>query len=80
MNIATKRILKDLKLIQDSKEKLESRGIYFYINDDNLYNIEILKILKEKSDLVDKELISPYTGGFFLFKSILPSDFSLSTS
>ena len=78
LNIASKRLTKDIKLLDDNKDELASRGIYFYVNDINIFNVEFLIIPKQKKDVEDDTLISPYTGGFFIFKLVIPEDYPLS--
>lgn len=77
-DIARKRILKDLHLLQTNQEELNSRGIYFYFDDSNIFNPSFLIIPKHKQDLDFPQLTSPYTNGFFLFKLTIPEDFPLS--
>ena len=47
MNIATKRILKDLKDLESNN--LEEQGIYYVIDNDNIYNLTYPVIHKNKS-------------------------------
>lgn len=78
MQLATKRVNKDILLFHKNKEELEKRGIHVHVNEQNLFDISVLIIAKHKQDLNDPELKSPYTGGFFMFKLTVPSDFPLS--
>lgn len=77
-DIARKRVLKDLNLLQKNQEELSSRGIYFHFEDSDIFHPAFLIIPKHKQDLDVPDLISPYTNGFFLFKLTIPDDFPLS--
>jgi ubiquitin-protein ligase len=76
--IAHKRTIKDIQLLEKNKQDLNERGIFFYINSTNIFDISFLIIAKHKQDLSDSDLISPYTDGFFVFKLAIPVDFPLS--
>lgn len=77
-DIARKRALKDLNLLQKNQEELNSRGIYFHFDESNIFTPSFLIIPKHKQDLDFPQLTSPYTNGFFLFKLTIPDDFPLS--
>lgn len=74
-SIAIKRIQRDLQILKNNKDDLMKRGIYFYVNEANLMDMFFLIVPKEKKEGV---LISPYTGGNFLFQMTFPNDFPLS--
>lgn len=78
MDIARKRIAKDIHLLDKNKQELESRGIHFYINEQDIFSLSYLIIPKPKQDITHPELKSPYTNGFFLFHLQIPHDFPLS--
>lgn len=78
VEIARKRTLKDLNLLQKNQDELNSRGIYFHFDECDIFNPSFLIIPKHKQDLDFPQLISPYTNGFFVFKLTIPEDFPLS--
>lgn len=77
LSIAHKRAVKDLQLLDRNREELNSRGIYWHFDPENIMAGSFLVIPKHKCDLEDKELESPYTGGMYLFKVQIPSDYPL---
>lgn len=76
-SISIKRILKDLQILDKNKEELNKSGIWWYIDEFDIHNMSVLIIPKHKYDINDVELTSPYTGGMFLFKFKIPTDFPL---
>lgn len=77
LSIAHKRAVKDLQLLDRNREELNSRGIHWHFDPENIMSGSFLVIPRHKCDLEDKELESPYTGGMFLFKVQIPSDYPL---
>lgn len=73
--IATKRIVKDLDILNKNQEDLKKRGIYYHIDADDITHMDILICPRDKRE---GALISPYTGGFFLFKMTFGNDFPMS--
>lgn len=73
-SIAQKRIVKDIQLLENNKDELHNRGIYWHVDEKNMHNIWFLVIPKHKQD---NELVSPYTGGFFVFKLSIPDEFPI---
>lgn len=67
MDISIKRILKDIKDLEQSN--LNSHGIYHYIYNDDIYNLKVLMI--GPSD-------TPYEFGFYFFNIIMPQDYPFS--
>lgn len=63
MNISTKRIIKDIKTLNESN--LEESGIYFNTTD-NLYNIQVLMIGNDNT---------PYNYGYYLFDITFPENY-----
>ena len=61
MDISVKRILKDIKDLEQSN--LNSHGIYHYIFNDDIYNIKVLMIGPSST---------PYEFGFYFFNIIMP--------
>lgn len=56
---ATKRIVKDISDLVNNIEELNKNNIYFYINDENIFEIYFLLI---------GTINTPYNGGFYFFK------------
>lgn len=56
---ATKRIVKDISDLVNNIEELNKNNIYFYINDENIFEIYFLLI---------GTVNTPYNGGFYFFK------------
>lgn len=77
-SISNRRLLRDLKLLSDERDALAARGIYVRVDEGDMRNIDVLIVPKHKRDCTDALLVSPYTGGFFLFKIRAPDDFPLS--
>lgn len=63
-HINTKRILKDIKDLQNNN--LESHGIYYEVNEDNIYNIRVLMVGPSNT---------PYSYGFYLFNIFIPEEY-----
>jgi ubiquitin-protein ligase len=61
-----KRILSDINSL--TEHPLENEGIYWYINEDNIYNMKALIIGPNGT---------PYEGGFFLFDFKFPENYPL---
>ena len=55
----TKRIIKEIKELEDSTKVLNDSGIYFYYNDENIGMLYALLIGPEGT---------PYEKGFYFFK------------
>jgi ubiquitin-protein ligase len=70
--------VKDLQLLEKNRDELNSRGIFWHFDPDNIMQGAFLIIPKHKQDLNDPTLVSPYTGGMFIFKMNIPSDYPLS--
>lgn len=66
MNIAIKRILKDIKTLNENP--LDNIGIYIH-NTDNIYNLQVLMIGPENT---------PYNYGYFFFDVFFPEDYPFS--
>jgi ubiquitin-protein ligase len=75
MDIATKRLVKDINILKYNQDDLNKRGIYFAVDESNMFNINFLIIPRHKED---GNLASPYTNGLFLFKLEIPNDFPVS--
>lgn len=73
-SIAVRRILKDVELFKKNKEQLEKDGIYFHIDEANLFKAKLLIVPRHKEE---DELVSPYTGGFFVFHLDIPESFPI---
>lgn len=73
----TRRIPKDIEMLKKNQDDLASKGIYFHFFDDDLTKMLALITPRPKSD-AESGLISPYTGGFFLFQLSFPEDFPMS--
>ena len=67
MDISVKRILKDIKDLEQSN--LNSHGIYHYIFNDDIYNIKVLMIGPSST---------PYEFGFYFFNIVMPNDYPFS--
>tara|TARA_B100001175_G_C19513178_1_gene645304 strand:+ start:3266 stop:3970 length:705 start_codon:yes stop_codon:yes gene_type:complete len=63
-SINTKRLLKDIKDLE--KNNLQSHGIHYIINDDDIYNLKVLMIGPENT---------PYQFGFYLFDVKIPPEY-----
>lgn len=66
MNIAVKRILKDIKTLNDNP--LDNIGIYIHTTDD-LYNLQVMMIGPENT---------PYNYGYFFFDVFFPENYPYS--
>jgi ubiquitin-protein ligase len=75
-HVIPKRLIRDLKILNDEKEALGARGIYTHVNESDMTNMKILIVPRSKQD-TESGLVSPYTGGLFLFEVSIPSDFPL---
>lgn len=73
--LAVKRIVKDMEILKKNKDELQSRGIYYHIDEENIRVLHILIVPKEKQE---GDLVSPYTYGFFMFQIIFGGEFPLS--
>lgn len=80
--LCIKRILKDLEILNKNKKELMERGIYWYVKEENIQDISVLVVPREKSDTScntsSDKLISPYTYGYFLFTIKLQDDYPMS--
>lgn len=74
-SIATKRIQKDLNLLEKNKDDLSQRGIHWCADESNLFRIYIMIVGASKRD---GDLISPYEDGMFFFELTIPQDYPLS--
>jgi ubiquitin-protein ligase len=74
MDSATKRIIKDMQILQKNKEDLNARGIYVRSDEANVRHIDILIVPRDKRE---DDLISPYTFGNFMFDLRCPDDYPL---
>lgn len=61
-----KRIMSDISKLK--QQPLDSEGIYWHLDEDNVYNFKALIIGPENT---------PYNGGFFLFEFIIPENYPL---
>ena len=73
--VATRRLTKDIAILDKNKAELQSRGIYVHVDEANIHKLLVLIVPKEKRD---GDLISPYTAGFFMFHFAFPNDFPMS--
>lgn len=64
--IAIKRIIRDIQILNKSKDNLEKQGIYFHYPDDNIGNMKALIIGTDGT---------PYEGGFYFFDFEYPSEY-----
>jgi ubiquitin-protein ligase len=64
----TKRILKELKELEDSTKVLNESGIYFYYKEENIENIYAMMIGPEGT---------PYEKGFYFFKFKYPENYPM---
>ena len=67
-NRRTKRIINELKELQDSVNILENSGIYFHYNEENINSLYIMII--GPSD-------TPYQNGFYFFKFDYPESYPM---
>mgnify|MGYP005648806785 FL=1 len=65
-NLATKRILSDLRIIK--KNELDKHNIYVSTNDEDMYNIKAMIIGPDDT---------PYEGGFFFFDINFPKNYPM---
>lgn len=72
-----KRIPKDIELLKKNKTNLEEKGIYFHFFEDDITRMLALITPRPKQDNATG-LVSPYTGGFFLFEVKFPQDYPMS--
>ena len=63
-----KRILNEVKELNDSKEVLKNSGIYFSINEDNFEKIQLLFVGNKDT---------PYENGFYLFELTYPDNYPM---
>lgn len=77
MAMLARRLPKDMELLKKNKEDLANKGIYFHFYDDDITKMLALITPRPKSDSTSG-LISPYTGGFFLFEVKFPDDYPMS--
>lgn len=74
-----KRLPKDIDLLKKNEAYLQTKGIYFHVNDNDMTKISVLVSPRHKEDTtVSPKLESPYTGGFFVFELSFPSDYPMS--
>lgn len=64
---ATKRILKDYRILDSNKEDLNKRNVHFHIDQNNINVLKVLIIPNEE----------PYKGGVFLFEFFFPADYPI---
>ena len=67
MEIAQRRILKDVRILQDNETELHQRHVYFHIKDSNLFKMKILFIPQTY----------PYTHGCFMFEIYFPVSYPM---
>lgn len=72
-----KRIVKDIELLKKNNDYLKNKGIYYHFNDNDLTKMYAMISPRHKEDTTSG-LVSPYTGGFFLFEVKFPEDYPLS--
>lgn len=65
-NLATKRILSDLKIIK--KNQLDKNNIFVSTNDEDIYNIKAMIVGPDDT---------PYEGGFFFFDLNFPKNYPM---
>ena len=63
-----KRIINEIKELQDSKKILEDSGIFFYYDENNVNNLYAMLYGPEKT---------PYEKGFYFFKFEYPSNYPM---
>ena len=71
-----KRVIKDIQILSKNKDDLEKRGIYYYIDENNLSIMWLLINPEHKHDTTTG-LVSPYIGGFFMFKIEFPDEYPM---
>lgn len=76
LTIAQKRVIKDIGILDKNKAELNSRGVYWHFNEENIKIGAFLIIPKHKE--TNSQFTSPYTNGLFLFELAIPDDFPLS--
>ena len=74
LGISQKRIVKDIQLLNKNKDELITRGIHFHVNETDISKLYLMISPCHKQE---GELISPYTGGFFLFEIDFPEDYPI---
>jgi ubiquitin-protein ligase len=74
-DISTRRLIRDIAILDKNKAELQSRGIYIHVDEANIHNIRVLIVPKDKRD---GDLISPYTAGFFMFHFTFTIDYPMS--
>lgn len=72
-----RRLPNEINLLAREKDSLESRGIYVHVDDSDMRRIEVLVVPKHRVDADDPSLVSPYTGGFFLFEIGIGDDYPI---
>jgi ubiquitin-protein ligase len=72
-----RRVAKDIQLLNNNNEYLQKKGIYYHFIDNDLTKMYALISPRHKEDTTSG-LVSPYTGGFFLFEVKFPEDYPLS--
>lgn len=75
--IAVKRIMKDLEVLKKNRDALAKDGMFFHVDESNIFKLKLLIIPRHKVDPSDASLVSPYVGGFFVFEFTFPEDFPL---
>jgi ubiquitin-protein ligase len=71
-----RRVVKDIELLKKNETYLKEKGIFFHAFDDNLTKMSFLISPRHKEE-TSSNLISPYTGGFFLFEMTFPNDYPM---
>ncbi len=71
-----RRVVKDIELLKKNETYLKGKGIYFHFFDNDLSKMLLLVSPRHKEE-TSTNLISPYTGGFFLFEIKFPNDYPM---
>jgi ubiquitin-protein ligase len=72
-----RRVPKDIELLKKNTDYLKEKGIYFHFFENDITRMLALITPRAKHE-EHTMLVSPYTGGFFLFEINFPSDFPMS--
>lgn len=72
-----RRVVKDIELLRKNHTYLKEKGIFFHVIDNDLSKMLFLISPRHKEE-TSSNLISPYTGGFFLFEIKFPNDYPMS--
>lgn len=71
-----RRVVKDIELLKKNETYLKDKGIFFHFFDNDLSKMLLLVSPRHKEE-TSTNLISPYTGGFFLFEIKFPNDYPM---